>query len=145
MATTMSRTGPIEVIRACRSTTWTLDGFRASWRTLRTRLNSRRKAPLRRKHHAVAQHALARPTVRSRVTNHGARRPHHANRLHAAHAGLVKGERQSRSIIYRANLARFREVALFLLRDCCGGRPDICAPIIADLTPSCPAKAVSHA
>jgi DNA-binding transcriptional ArsR family regulator len=29
-----------------------------------------------------------------------------------AHGGLVKGERQSRSIIYRANLARFREVAL---------------------------------
>jgi ArsR family transcriptional regulator, arsenate/arsenite/antimonite-responsive transcriptional repressor len=62
-----------------------------------------------------------------------------------AHAGLVKGERQSRSIIYRANLARFREVALFLLKDCCGGRPDICAPIIADLTPCCPEKVVSHA
>ena len=52
-----------------------------------------------------------------------------------AHAGLVKGERQSRSIIYRANLARFHEVALFLLKDCCGGRPDICAPLVADLTP----------
>ena len=61
-----------------------------------------------------------------------------------AHAGLVKGERQSRSIIYRANLARFREVALFLLKDCCGGRADICAPIIADLTPCCPAKVGSH-
>jgi len=61
-----------------------------------------------------------------------------------AHAGLVKGERQSRSIIYRANLARFREVALFLLKDCCGGRPDICAPIIADLTPCCLAKVASH-
>ena len=59
-----------------------------------------------------------------------------------AHAGLVKGERQSRSIIYRANLARFREVALYLLKDCCGGRPDICAPIIADLTPCCPAAVV---
>jgi ArsR family transcriptional regulator len=57
-----------------------------------------------------------------------------------ARAGLVKGERQSRSIIYRANLARFREVALYLLKDCCGGRPDICAPIIADLTPCCPAE-----
>ena len=52
-----------------------------------------------------------------------------------AHAGLVKGERQSRSIIYRANLARFHEVALFLLKDCCGGRLDICAPLVADLTP----------
>jgi ArsR family transcriptional regulator, arsenate/arsenite/antimonite-responsive transcriptional repressor len=61
-----------------------------------------------------------------------------------ARAGLVKRERQSRSIIYRANLARFREVALFLLKDCCGGRPDICAPIIADLTPRCAAKVASH-
>jgi ArsR family transcriptional regulator len=56
-------------------------------------------------------------------------------------AGLVRGERQSRSIIYRANLARFREVALFLLKDCCGGRSDICAPLVADLTPCCQPKA----
>jgi ArsR family transcriptional regulator, arsenate/arsenite/antimonite-responsive transcriptional repressor len=61
-----------------------------------------------------------------------------------ARAGLVIGERHSRSIIYRANLARFREVALFLRKDCCGGRPDICAPIIADLTPCCPVKLASH-
>jgi ArsR family transcriptional regulator len=54
-----------------------------------------------------------------------------------ARAGLVTGERQSRSIIYRANLARLREVTLFLLKDCCGGRPDVCAPLIADLSPCC--------
>jgi ArsR family transcriptional regulator, arsenate/arsenite/antimonite-responsive transcriptional repressor / arsenate reductase (thioredoxin) len=52
-----------------------------------------------------------------------------------ARAGLVRGERLSRSIIYRADLHRFREVSLFLLKDCCGGRPEICAPLIADLTP----------
>jgi ArsR family transcriptional regulator len=61
-----------------------------------------------------------------------------------ARAGLVSGERQSRSIIYRASLARFREVTLFLLKDCCGGRPDICAPLIADLTPCCQTKARVH-
>jgi ArsR family transcriptional regulator len=61
-----------------------------------------------------------------------------------ARAGLVHSERQSRMIIYRANLERFREVTLFLLKDCCGGRPDICAPLIADLTPSCPAKVSAH-
>jgi DNA-binding transcriptional ArsR family regulator len=55
-----------------------------------------------------------------------------------ARAGLVTGERHSRSIIYRANLARFRDVTLFLLKDCCGGRADLCAPLIADLTPCCP-------
>ena len=40
-------------------------------------------------------------------------------------AGLVRGERQSRTIIYRADLERFREVTLFLLKDCCGGGADI--------------------
>jgi ArsR family transcriptional regulator, arsenate/arsenite/antimonite-responsive transcriptional repressor len=55
-----------------------------------------------------------------------------------ARAGLVRGERQSRSIMYRADLAGFRDVTLFLLKDCCGGRPDVCAPLIADLTPCCP-------
>ncbi len=57
-----------------------------------------------------------------------------------ARAGLVQGERQSRSIIYRANLTRFRELAHFLLKDCCDGRPDVCAPLIADLAPCCPPK-----
>jgi ArsR family transcriptional regulator, arsenate/arsenite/antimonite-responsive transcriptional repressor len=55
-----------------------------------------------------------------------------------ARAGLVRGERHSRSIVYRADLRRFREVTLFLLKDCCGGRPEICAPLMADLTPCCP-------
>ena len=57
-----------------------------------------------------------------------------------AQAGLVTGERRSRSIIYRADLARFREVVVFLLKDCCGGRAELCAPLIADLAPCCPAK-----
>jgi DNA-binding transcriptional ArsR family regulator len=60
-----------------------------------------------------------------------------------ARAGLVRGERQSRSIIYRADLERFRDVTLFLLKDCCGGRPDICASLIGDLTPCRPAKGFS--
>ena len=46
----------------------------------------------------------------------------------------------SRSIIYRADLARFRETILFLMKDCCGGRPEICAPLIADLAPCCSPK-----
>ncbi|MGA9601931.1 MAG: metalloregulator ArsR/SmtB family transcription factor [Methylocystis sp.] len=57
-----------------------------------------------------------------------------------ARAGLVSGERQSRSIIYRANLARLRELTLFLLKDCCGGQPDVCAPLVADLAPCCSSK-----
>jgi DNA-binding transcriptional ArsR family regulator len=61
-----------------------------------------------------------------------------------ARAGLVRGERQSRSIIYRADLERLREVTLFLLKDCCGGRPGVCAPLIADLTPCCSEKGSRH-
>ena len=57
-----------------------------------------------------------------------------------ARAGLVTAERKSRSIIYRANLKAFQEVALFLLQDCCGGRAEICAPLIDSLTPCCPPK-----
>lgn len=52
-------------------------------------------------------------------------------------AGLVSGERRSRSIIYRANIARLREMTLFLLKDCCGGRSEVCAPLIAELSPCC--------
>jgi DNA-binding transcriptional ArsR family regulator len=53
-------------------------------------------------------------------------------------ADLVTSERQSRSIVYRANLLAFQAVALFLLQDCCGGRPEICAPVIESLRPCCP-------
>jgi ArsR family transcriptional regulator len=48
-----------------------------------------------------------------------------------ARAGLVKSERQSRSIIYRANLLTFQDLTSFMLEDCCGGRADLCAPTAA--------------
>jgi ArsR family transcriptional regulator, arsenate/arsenite/antimonite-responsive transcriptional repressor len=51
--------------------------------------------------------------------------------------GLIIGERHSRSIIYRANIDRFFQMTLFLLKDCCGGRAELCAPLIAELTPCC--------
>jgi DNA-binding transcriptional ArsR family regulator len=56
-------------------------------------------------------------------------------------AGLISAQRFSRSIVYRADLARFQAVVLFMLKDCCDGRPEICAPLIESLTPCCqPAK-----
>jgi len=57
-----------------------------------------------------------------------------------ARADLVTSERHSRSIVYRVNLAQFQKVALFLLQDCCAGRPEICAPLIESLSPCCPPK-----
>jgi ArsR family transcriptional regulator len=46
-----------------------------------------------------------------------------------ARANLVIGERKSRSIIYRANLAAFQTLTSFLVEDCCGGRADLCVPV----------------
>jgi ArsR family transcriptional regulator len=52
-------------------------------------------------------------------------------------AGLVTSERRSRSIVYRADLDRVRDVVLFLLQDCCEGRADLCQPLLAALAPCC--------
>jgi ArsR family transcriptional regulator len=46
-----------------------------------------------------------------------------------ARAGLVKSERKSRSIIYRANLTTFQDLTSFMVEDCCGGRTELCAPV----------------
>jgi DNA-binding transcriptional ArsR family regulator len=62
-------------------------------------------------------------------------------------AGLISAQRFSRSIIYRAELSHLRAVMLFMLKDCCEGRPEICAPLIDELTPCCspPPKKRAHA
>jgi DNA-binding transcriptional ArsR family regulator len=74
--------------------------------------------------------------------------PHNTLSAHVAvlaRAGLVHGERRSRSIIYRADLDRLRALNLYLLKDCCGGRPEVCAPLIAELAPCCPpSEEASH-
>ncbi len=60
-----------------------------------------------------------------------------------ARAGLARGERRSRSIIYRADLGRLREVVQFLVKDCCGGHPEVCAPLVPDLAPCRRSRAVA--
>ena len=50
-----------------------------------------------------------------------------------ARAGLVTAERRSRIIQYRADIARLRELMLFLAKDCCGGRAELCEPLVAEL------------
>ncbi len=44
-------------------------------------------------------------------------------------AGLVRSERQGRSIVYRADYERMRDLLAFLMEDCCGGDASICAPL----------------
>jgi DNA-binding transcriptional ArsR family regulator len=73
--------------------------------------------------------------------------PHNTMSTHLAilsRAGLVTSERQSRNIIYRADLKVFREAVLYLLKDCCAGKAEICAPLIADLIPCCNSRGACH-
>lgn len=50
----------------------------------------------------------------------------HLNQLRFA--GLVSSRRESRSIIYRANFKAMSDLIAYLTENCCGGRPELCAP-----------------
>ncbi len=66
--------------------------------------------------------------------------PHNTMSTHLAilgRAGLVWAQRHSRSLIYRVELQAVRKLVLFLLRDCCNGQPELCVPLIEDLTSCC--------
>ena len=66
--------------------------------------------------------------------------PHNTMSTHLAiltRAGLIEAARQSRSIVYRAQIEAVRGLAGFLVKDCCGGRPELCTPLIADLSSCC--------
>jgi ArsR family transcriptional regulator, arsenate/arsenite/antimonite-responsive transcriptional repressor len=54
-----------------------------------------------------------------------------------ARTRLVTAQKQSREVVYRADLDGFRRLVRFLTRDCCGGRADICAPVLADFADPC--------
>jgi ArsR family transcriptional regulator len=57
-----------------------------------------------------------------------------------AGAGLVASRRDGRSIIYTADYDRMRELLAFLMEDCCGGQPEICAPLTALASRPCDAE-----
>jgi len=52
-----------------------------------------------------------------------------AQLLILANADLVKARREGRSIIYSANFDAMAGLLVYLTKDCCGGRPEICAPL----------------
>ncbi len=54
-----------------------------------------------------------------------------ANLTVLAGAGLVSSRREGRSIIYAAAYDQMRDLLAFLMEDCCGGAPEICAPLAA--------------
>jgi DNA-binding transcriptional ArsR family regulator len=55
-------------------------------------------------------------------------------------AGLVSARKQGRSIIYALDLEGTRKLLAFLVEDCCGGKPDICRPLIASALAECCGK-----
>ena len=48
-------------------------------------------------------------------------------------ADLVRPEKRGRQMIQRVDVARLRSLMLFLAKDCCGGSPELCEPLIAGL------------
>lgn len=45
-------------------------------------------------------------------------------------AALIRSRREGRSVIYSADYEGMRSLLGFLVADCCGGRPEICAPLL---------------
>lgn len=54
-----------------------------------------------------------------------------------ARAGVISANRQSRIVFYSLNVEGTRALFAHLLEDCCGGRPDLCAPLLSAEGPSC--------
>ncbi len=50
-----------------------------------------------------------------------------------SHAGLIQSRREGRSIIYSAAYDPLSSLIQFLMRDCCQGRPEVCAPAVEAL------------
>jgi len=55
-------------------------------------------------------------------------------------AGLVASRREGRSIIYSAVYPTLSDLVAFLMRDCCNGHPEVCAPAVAALSCACEPK-----
>lgn len=56
-----------------------------------------------------------------------------------AQAGLVSAEPHGRHVRYRADIAQMQRLVGYLTDTCCGGQPDLCAPVCE------PASAARHA
>ena len=60
-----------------------------------------------------------------------------ANLSVLAHSGLVKSVREGRSIRYFANFDGIKGLLTFLMRDCCGGRTELCQSIFDEIACAC--------
>jgi len=60
-----------------------------------------------------------------------------ANLSVLARAGLIRNEREGRRIRYFADMDGMRGLLAFIMEDCCGGRPELCQPVIDELACAC--------
>ncbi|KQT33720.1 ArsR family transcriptional regulator [Sphingomonas sp. Leaf412] len=51
-----------------------------------------------------------------------------------AKARLVRAEKNGRNQVQRPNVTALRELMVFLAKDCCQGSPELCEPLLAELT-----------
>jgi len=53
------------------------------------------------------------------------------------HAGLIRPERDGRTVRYLADMSGFRDLLAYLMEDCCNGSPEVCRPLIEAVTCDC--------
>ena len=53
-----------------------------------------------------------------------------ANLRILSHAGLIENRREGRSVIYSAKYESMTALLEYLMQDCCGGAPEICASLV---------------
>ncbi len=52
-------------------------------------------------------------------------------------AGLVRSGREGRQIRYVAAMDGMQRLLAYLMEDCCGGRPEMCRPVLETITCGC--------
>lgn len=68
-----------------------------------------------------------------------------AQLLVLSNAKLTKARRDGRSIIYAADFEAMSELLVYLTEDCCGGRPEVCAPLAQVASRCCiPSGRIRH-
>ena len=68
-----------------------------------------------------------------------------AQLLVLSNAGLIRARRDGRSIIYSVDFEAMSGLLVFLTEDCCGGRSEICAPLVEVAGRCCkPARGIRH-
>ena len=63
-----------------------------------------------------------------------------AQLLLLSNAGLIRARRDGRSIVYRVDFDAVSSLLVFLTEDCCGGRPEVCAPLASVAKDCCPPR-----